>query len=124
MGADLPLVFLSLHSPSLALSLLTPLKMIKKQTENSKYDPQHIKDLLKVLPVELFSRSCSFLPPASIASSSAICKAWRASILSNPIWDGAIELPTIPSPLPTLLSILINSKDSLELILLIEIGSI
>lgn len=53
---------------------------------------QSVKDLILALPSELFSHSLSFLPPASIAASSAICRSWRTSVLSNSFLHNEVGL--------------------------------
>jgi len=43
-----------------------------------------LRDPSLALPQEMFSQLLSFLSPQGIATSSAICKQWRESIISNP----------------------------------------
>lgn len=53
-----------------------------------------------VLPSELFSKALDFLPPSSIATSSAIPKDWRMTVNSNPLLHREIDflhLGHIPS---------------------------
>lgn len=63
--ADTPLVF---------LSRFDHIQMTIDKSENYRKDGQEVKDLMEALPSELFSHSLSFLPPRSIAASSAFCQ--------------------------------------------------
>lgn len=49
-------------------------------------------DPIEALPQEMLSRVFFFLPPSSIATSSALNKVWRNSILSNPVLHQGIDL--------------------------------
>lgn len=66
---------------------------------------QAIKDNLdpiQELPNEMFSSILSFLPPSSIAHSSAASRLWRSTILSNPTLHQEIDLTSMLANLPIL----------------------
>lgn len=52
----------------------------------------NLKDPAEELPFELFSHSLSFLPPQSIAISSALSQKWRSTINSSPALHNEIDL--------------------------------
>lgn len=54
-------------------------------------NPINLNDPIDKLPLEVFSHALSFLPPSSLAHSSAVCT-WRQTILSNPILHQVVDL--------------------------------
>lgn len=53
---------------------------------------EHLKDPLEELPNELFAHSLSFLPPQSIATTTALSKRWRSTIHSNSTLHREVDL--------------------------------
>lgn len=97
----------SLRAPLLSLSLFT----IKMRTNQAS-----LQDPNQALPFDLFSHLLSFLPPASIATSSAICSQWRSSIMSTPTLHREIDLSNLGKhSSPQIINNHLNSLSALAL---------
>lgn len=53
---------------------------------------EHLKDPLEELPNELFAHSLSFLPPQSIANTTALSKRWRSTVHSHQSLHREVDL--------------------------------